>query len=104
MVVMVLERTTPSLRGHLSRWLIEVKAGVFVGKVSALVRDKLWEMMCEKRGDGAILQVWSTNNQQGFAMRLEGERDRVLIDMEGITLIKRLTHRKKEGTDVQIES
>ncbi len=89
MVVMIVERVSPSLRGELSRWLIEVKAGVFVGKVSALVRDKLWEKVTEKRKDGAAVQVWSTNNEQGFVMRMEGDRSRQLADFEGLQLVKR---------------
>ena len=33
MVVMILERAPPGLRGEMSRWMIEPKAGVFVGRV-----------------------------------------------------------------------
>ena len=90
MVVMVLERVPPSLRGDLSRWLLEVKAGVFVGRVSALVREKLWDKATGGKKKGAVLQIWSTNNEQGYAMRMEGERDRVLVDFEGLQLVKRL--------------
>ena len=41
MIVMILENVPTSLRGELSRWLLEPRAGVFVGHVSARVRDKL---------------------------------------------------------------
>lgn len=96
MVVIILERVSPSLRGELSRWLIEPKAGVFVGKVSALVRDKLWEKITKKIGDsGAAIQLWSTNNQQGFDARMMGDRTRILEDYEGILLVKRLKEDKK---------
>ena len=43
LLVMMLEKVKPSMRGELSRWLVEVKSGVYVGNVSALVRDRLWE-------------------------------------------------------------
>ncbi|MBC8204259.1 MAG: type I-E CRISPR-associated endoribonuclease Cas2 [FCB group bacterium] len=89
MVVLIVEKVSPSLRGLLSRWLIEVKAGVFVGQVSALVRDRLWEKYLENLGKGAALQIWSTNNEQGFDMRMAGERDRIIVDYEGLKLVKR---------------
>ena len=38
MVVMILERVPVLLRGELTRWLLEVRAGVFVGTMSAGVR------------------------------------------------------------------
>jgi CRISPR-associated protein Cas2 len=47
MVVIILEKVPVRLRGELTRWLLELKAGVFVGKVSAMVRDKLWQRVCE---------------------------------------------------------
>ena len=95
MTVVILERVAPSLRGYLSRWLIEPKSGVFVGSISALVRDELWEKVKSRLGKGAAVQIWSTNNEQGFAMRLAGERDRVLVDYEGLTLVKRLVKSNK---------
>lgn len=90
MTVIILERVSPSVRGYLSRWLIEPKAGVFVGKVSALVRDLLWKKLESYIGKGAAVQIWSTNNEQGFAMRMIGERNKILIDCEGLTLVKTL--------------
>ncbi len=89
MMVLIVEKVSPSFRGLLSRWLIEVKAGVFVGQVSALVRDRLWHKYLEKLGEGAAVQIWSTNNEQGFDMRMVGDRDRVIADYEGLKLIKR---------------
>ena len=35
MVVLILQSVRPSLRGELTRWLIQPAAGVFVGRVSA---------------------------------------------------------------------
>ncbi len=45
MVVMLLEKVPTTVRGELTRWLLELRAGVFVGNISALVRDKLWDML-----------------------------------------------------------
>ena len=43
MVVLILERVPRGLRGDLSRWMVEPKAGIFLGRITARLRDKLWE-------------------------------------------------------------
>lgn len=88
MLVMILKRVTPSLRGELSRWLVEPQTGVFVGDVSALVRDKLWEKCAGRLKGGGVLQIWSTNNEQGLAMRAEGNLDREIVDYDGLLLAR----------------
>ncbi len=72
MTVLILERVSPSLRGELTRWLLELKAGVFVGQVSAMVRDKLWELACKEARQGAGILVHTMDTEQGFALRFHG--------------------------------
>lgn len=73
----------------MSRWLLEPKAGVFVGNPSARVRDELWQRAIKKAADtGAILQIWTDQNPQGFSSRQLGERERKFIDLEGLALIR----------------
>jgi CRISPR-associated protein Cas2 len=91
MVVIVLERVTPALRGELSRWLVEPRAGVFVGSVSSLVRDKLWEEIGGKLRQGAAVLVYTTNNEQGFAIRSTGDRLREIVDLEGLLLMREIS-------------
>ncbi|OLP18277.1 type I-E CRISPR-associated endoribonuclease Cas2 [Leptolyngbya sp. 'hensonii'] len=88
MVVFVLENVSPSLRGEMSRWLFEIKAGVFTGRISALVRDELWKYISEKVGNGSAILIYSTNNEQGFSARMLGSPSRTLEDIEGILLAK----------------
>ncbi len=88
MVVMILERVPESLRGELARWLIEPHPGVFVGDVSAMVRDRLWEKCCRRLGGGAVLQVWSSNTEQGFEVRTWGATRREIVDLEGLRLVR----------------
>ncbi len=88
MVVMILEKVPVALRGELTRWLVEIKHGVYVGHVSAMVRDKLWEKCASGKLNGGVFQAWSTNNEQHFTMRLAGIPERILIDWEGLQLIK----------------
>ena len=88
MIVMILEKVPASLRGELSRWLLEPHAGVFVGHVSARVRDKLWEKCNRSKKAGSVLQIWSTNTEQRFQMRMYGRPSRYIVDFEGIQLIQ----------------
>src|SRR5437867_3943870 len=84
---MILERVPISLRGELTRWLLEVKAGVFVGSVSAMVRDRLWELACQKMQGGAGMLLHSSDAEQGFDVRFWGRTSRYVVDFEGLTLI-----------------
>ncbi len=88
MIVLVLERVPVGLRGELTRWLIEPKAGVFVGTVSARVRDRLWDKACRSLRGGAALMVYTTNNEQGFALRSAGETGRQIVEYEGLWLVR----------------
>lgn len=87
MLIMILENVPTSLRGELSRWLLEPKTGVFIGHVSALVREKLWEKACQNRQVGGVLQAWATNTEQRYQMRLNGFTTRKIQDWEGLQLI-----------------
>ena len=93
MIVLMLEKVPSSLRGELCRWLIEPKAGVFVGQVSALVRQKLWEKACKGANGGSCHMIRSSNTEQGFSVEIWGDRNRIIYDWEGLSLV---TVRKAE--------
>ncbi len=88
MVVMILAKVPTSLRGELTRWLIETRPGVFVGHVNAMVRDRLWDKCCEKKRAGGVLQIWSTNTEQRFKMRACGDTQREIVEFDGLQLIR----------------
>ncbi len=87
MIVIILERVPASLRGELTRWLLEPRTGVFVGRPSALVRDKLWELVGDKLKGGAALMIYRSDTEQGFTMLTHGNTARTLRDFEGLTLV-----------------
>lgn len=87
MVIMILEKVPTSVRGELTRWLLEPRSGVFVGHVSARVRDQLWQKCCKSKRAGGVFQAWSTNNEQRFQMRSHGDTSRQIIEIEGLQLI-----------------
>ena len=89
MVVMILEKVPTSARGELSRWMIEPHPGVFVGHVTAMVRDMLWDKCAKALGDGGgLVQIWSTNVEQRFQMRMMGDTKREMVDFDGLQLIR----------------
>lgn len=88
MTVIVLERVPPGLRGELTRWMLELHAGFFVGSLSAIVRDLLWEQVCDQMREGAGFLAYQTNNEQGFALRSCGATSRRLVQLEGLFLVR----------------
>jgi CRISPR-associated protein Cas2 len=69
--------------------MIEPHVNVFVGNVSARVRDKLWEMTCQGSAGGSALMVYTTNSEQGFAWRVWGAPEYQPEDFEGLMLVRR---------------
>ena len=95
--MMILEKAPASLRGELSRWLIEPHTGVFVGHLSARVRDELWGKACRKSWEGSVVQIWTdTTTPQGYRYRAFGTPGRALIDHEGIALARHPLPKKRE--------
>jgi CRISPR-associated protein Cas2 len=94
MTVLILERVSASLRGDLSRWLVEVRTGVFVGRVTARVRDALWERCREgtegfqrlEDTNGTVIMLWSAAGQQGFEVRTLRPYGRIPVNCEGVWL------------------
>lgn len=88
MIVLVLTACPEGLRGHLTRWLMEVSAGVFVGQVSRRVEDELWDRTVELIGRGRAVMVSSARTEQHFTVRSHGHHWEP-EDFEGITLMRR---------------
>ena len=89
MVVIILESVPASVRGELTRWMLELRAGIFVGNVSAMVRDKLWEMVRAKlgtKGGGLLLHPSAT--EQGYAIRSWGRTSKAIQDFDGLFLVR----------------
>lgn len=89
MTVIVFIAAPEGLRGHLTRWMIEVQAGVFVGSPSRRIRDRLWSLLADRIGDGQAVLVEPADNEQSWAVRTAG-RDRWRpVDFDGLILTAR---------------
>lgn len=89
MTVIVMENVAEGFRGEVTQWLLEVKAGVFVGNISAAVRERLWDKVKTNVDDGAAMIIYSAQTEQGFKIEVCHMPNRSVVDMEGIYLIKR---------------
>lgn len=89
MVVLIAENVPPALRGKLTRWMIEPKAGVFVGKLSATVRQNLWKHACQNAREGGCLMLWSADTEQGFKIDFWAKTSRWITDWDGLQLVTR---------------
>lgn len=88
MIVLMLEKVPASLRGELTRWMLEPKTGVFVGRVSAQVRDLLWERVCERMKGGGGILIYQSDTEQGYRVKTFGSTKREAVDYEGLTLMR----------------
>jgi CRISPR-associated protein Cas2 len=86
--VIVVAACPVGLRGHLTRWLLEISAGVFVGRVSARVRDLLWERTVDMVKSGRAIMVYAANNEQGLDFKVH-KHEWTPVDIEGVTLMLR---------------
>lgn len=88
MVVIVLENAPPRLRGRLAIWLLEVRAGVYVGDYGRRVREYLWQQVTEGIDCGNAVLVWRDQGQEaGFQFETLGENRRIPVEMDGVRLV-----------------
>lgn len=92
MTVIVLTHCPVGLRGFLTRWLLEISPGVFIGGPSRRIREALWDEVKQYAGNGRALLAYATNNEQGFAFETFDHKWHP-VDHEGLTLIRRPSDR-----------
>lgn len=87
MITVVTENVPPRLRGRLAVWLLEVRAGVYVGDVSRRIREMIWEQITELSEDGNVVMAWATNTESGFDFQTWGHNRRMPVEYEGLRLV-----------------
>lgn len=87
MLVIVLENAPPRLRGRLAIWLLEIRAGVYVGNYSAKVREMLWQQVEGGIEEGNAVMAWRTNNEAGFDFCTLGSNRRIPREVDGAKLV-----------------
>lgn len=89
MIVITLTKVPKSLRGDLTKWYQEIQTGVYVGNVSARIRDSLWDRILKNIGRGEATMVYNTNNELGYQFRTT-RHDREVVSFDGIPLMVHL--------------
>ncbi|SDP57860.1 type I-E CRISPR-associated endoribonuclease Cas2e [Desulforhopalus singaporensis] len=87
MLVIVVENAPPRLRGRLAVWLLEIRAGVYVGKVSRRIREMIWNQVVHGIEDGNAVVAWSTNSESGFDFETVGNNRRIPSELDGLKLV-----------------
>ncbi len=87
MLVIVVENVPPRLRGRLAMWLLEIRAGVYVGNYSIKVKEMLWQQVLAGIEEGSAVMAWNTQDETGFDFRTEGKNRRVPRNMDGLKLV-----------------
>lgn len=87
MLVIVVENAPPRLRGRLAVWLLELRAGVYVGNYSAKVRDNIWAQVEQGIDEGNAVMAWRTNNEAGFDFVTAGTNRRIPVELDGAKLV-----------------
>lgn len=87
MLVIVTENAPPRLRGRLAVWLVEARAGVYIGDLGRRVREMIWEQVTEGIEEGNAVMAWSTNTESGFDFLTIGKNRRMPVEMDGIKLV-----------------
>jgi len=96
-MVIVVNNSPPNLRGRLAVWLLEIRAGVFVGSYSARVRGRIWDQVVAGIDQGDAVMCWAAPNDQGFEFATVGQNRRMPHDFDGLTLVKFLP-KQTEGS------
>ncbi|WP_140724760.1 MULTISPECIES: type I-E CRISPR-associated endoribonuclease Cas2e [Gammaproteobacteria] len=86
-LVVVTENVPPRLRGRLAIWLLEVRAGVYVGDVSKRVREMIWQQLEAGYEDGNVVMAWASTSESGFDFQTLGANRRMPIDYDGLRLV-----------------
>jgi len=98
MLIIVVENAPPRLRGRLAVWLLEVRAGVYVGVFGRKVRDYLWIQVESGLDDGNAVMIWGSQNEAGFDFKTLGKNRRMPTDFDGVQLVS--FNPTTPGTDV----
>ena len=87
MMVVVTNNAPPRLRGRLAVWLLEVRAGVYVGVYSTRTREMIASQVGDLIENGDAVIAWSAANDAGFDFETYGSNRRKPVDFDGLKLV-----------------
>lgn len=87
MLVVITENVPSRLRGRLAIWLLELRAGVYVGDVSKRTREMIWQQCEQMLEQGSVVIAWATNTESGFDFQTLGVNRRLPVEFDGLRLV-----------------
>ena len=72
MLVIAVENAPPRLRGRLAVWLLEIRAGVYVGRYSRRVRERIWSEVESLIEQGDAVMAWMRQQIKATILPLWG--------------------------------
>lgn len=105
MLVIAVNNAPPRLRGRLAVWLLEIRAGVYVGNYSRRTRGMIWEQVKSEIEDGDAIIAWAAPNDAGYDFDTCGDNRRIPVDFDGVKLVQFLplpTHDHVTDRDVTL--
>ena len=97
MTVIVTEAVPQRLRGRLAVWLLQVRAGVYVGDISKRVREMIWQQCEFLTEEGNVVMAWATNTESGFDFQTIGDNRRVPVELDGLRLVSFMPKEDKDA-------
>lgn len=88
MTVIHIVDAPPGLGGYLSRWMLEVGPGLFVGVLNPRQRDQLWKRVVREVRTGAGTVLWPSKEPAGFSLLTAGDQRREPAVIEGLLLMR----------------
>src|SRR3989338_9164508 len=81
------ENRPPRLRGRMAIWLLEVRAGVYIGDVSRRTREMIWQQLSEGFEEGSVVMAWASSHESGYEFQTLGANRRLPIEFDGLHLV-----------------
>lgn len=91
----------------LSRYCLEVRAGLFVGRLDSRIRELLWEKIEQLATEKtSAVMIWRALNEQGYEFRTFGSDRRMPVLVDGIWLVQKQPSKAKveQPTDHENEA
>lgn len=86
MVLIDISGATAQIEGVITRRLLEVRPGVFVGHLTARSIEMLWDAIEDAKPSAALL-AHAARTENGIALRTCGEHRYVVVDNYGLQLV-----------------
>lgn len=88
MLVIAVSNAPPRLRGRLAVWLLEIRAGVYVGNYSRRTREMIWNQVRDEIENGDAIIAWAAPNDAGYEFDTCGVNRRMPTEMDGLKLVR----------------